>query len=75
MRKKIKAYLTPGTRDKETKERKLKAFYQRSQPWKINGPQGAIYVFSLASILSDAYTKYYRGLVIQGGNLGFKRYV
>lgn len=34
MRKKVKVYLTPGTRDKETKERELKAFYQHSQPWK-----------------------------------------
>lgn len=38
MRKKIKACLTPGTKDKETKEIKLKAFYLHSQPWKINRP-------------------------------------
>ena len=65
MRKKIKVYLTPGTKDKETNEIKLKAFYQHCQPWKINRPQRTICVFSFIPILSDSHTDYYRGLVIQ----------
>lgn len=72
MRKKIKVYLTPGTKDKEIKEMKLKAFYQHSQPWKINGPQGIIHVFPFVPILSDSHTGYYRALAIQVENLGFK---
>lgn len=62
MRKKIKVYLTSGTKDKETKERKLKAFYQHSQPQKINGPQETIHVFSFVSILPDSHTGYYKDL-------------